>query len=181
MTNKHQRHPERYGWLPSMAVNACMRLARRHGKQFQEAGHFMIDVAAFLAIMSHPQRGTRRTRQDLLDGLTLVSELKVLVEHSEERLLRESRRRGITFREIADAMALQSRQAAEQRFLRIAGGRREAEQAHMNRRRQKRFGYVIDAQDRHESHLMNLQVAFRVLSLDSAHSEEIEEDSEGDS
>ncbi|MEU8439885.1 hypothetical protein AB0F05_05355 [Streptomyces microflavus] len=128
----------------------------------------MIDVAAFLSIAADPPSGMRRTRQDLLDGLTLVSELKVLLESSEERLLREARRRSIPFKAIAEAMAMRSRQAAEQRFLRIVGGKGEAEQAHMNRRRKKRLGYVVDAQDRHEQHRINLSLALRWVELESA-------------
>lgn len=140
---------------------------------FQEAHHFVIDVAAFLAIMAYPARGTRRSRQDILDGLTLVTEMKVLTEASEERLLREARRRGITFQEIAEAMAMRSRQAAEQRFIRLVGGHGPAEQAQMNRRRQERFGYEIDAQDRHEDHMWNLGAAFRSLALGSLPPDEI--------
>ncbi|MBT1184350.1 hypothetical protein HET69_10040 [Streptomyces sp. CJ_13] len=133
----------------------------------------MIDVAAFVAIVAYPARGTRRSRQDILDGLTLIVEMKVLMESSEERLLREARRRGITFAEIAEAMAMRSRQAAEQRFMRIAGGRGVAEQAHMNRRRRERFGYEVDAQSRHEDHMWNLGAALRSLALDSLLPEEI--------
>ncbi|WP_030389460.1 hypothetical protein [Streptomyces sp. NRRL S-241] len=127
----------------------------------------MIDVATFLSIMAYPARGTRRSRQDILDGLTLVTELKVLAELSEERLLREARRRGITFREISEAMAMRSRQAAEQRFLRLVGGHGAAERTHMNRRRQDRYGYVVDAQEMHEEHMWGLSFAFRSLTVDS--------------
>jgi hypothetical protein len=171
---------DRYTWLPHQAVRACIRLSKRHEKKFQEARHFMIDVAAFISIMSHPSRGTRRTDQDVLDALTLVAEMQVLLEASEERLLREARRRGITFREIADAMAMRSRQSAEQRFIRLAGGKGEAEQNHMNRRRQARFGYVVDAQDRHEDHIMNLNLAFRWIAFDADLPEEVAQDPEGE-
>ncbi|MFE9252015.1 hypothetical protein [Streptomyces sp. NPDC007088] len=138
----------------------------------------MIDVAAFLSIAANPPNGMRRTKQDLLDGLTLVSELKVLVESSEERLLREARRRGISFREIADAMAMRSRQAAEQRFIRLVGGGSEAEQAYMNGRRRDRLGYVVNAQEMHEDHWVNLSHALRWADLESALPGEVEEEGE---
>ncbi|MCX4802510.1 hypothetical protein OG594_12725 [Streptomyces sp. NBC_01214] len=178
MPSNDRAIPERYTWLPHKAVRACERLSKRHAKSFEVARHFIIDVAAFLATMAYPARGVRRSRQDILDGLTLVTELKVLAEASEERLLREARRRGITFREIADAMAMRSRQSAEQRFIRLVGGGGPAEQVHMNRRRRERFGYEIDAQDRHEDHMQNLGVAFRVLALDSLLPEEVAEQEE---
>ncbi|MFP1624187.1 hypothetical protein ACLB9X_03000 [Streptomyces sp. 5K101] len=181
MPRKDQKMPDRYTWLPYKAVHACIRLAKRHSDAFQEARHFMIDVAIFLAVMAYPSSGIRRTRQDLLDGLTMVSELKVLVESSEERLLREARRRGIPFREIADAMAMSSRQAAEQRFIRLVGGQGEAEKAHMNRRRKRRLGCIVDAQDRLEDHIENLTLAFRWMQLESHLPEEIVQEVEQDS
>ncbi|GAA4055003.1 hypothetical protein GCM10022233_28240 [Streptomyces shaanxiensis] len=108
----------------------------------------------------------------------MVTELKVLVESSEEQPLREARRRGIPFKDIADSMAMSSRQAAEQRFIRIVGGRGKAEQEHMNRRRKKRLGYVIDAQHRHENHRENLLLMFRHLQLERDLPEELAEDSD---
>lgn len=173
MSRDRRSTPERYTWLPHKAVRACQRLSKRHSELFQGAHHFAIDVAAFLAIMAFPARGTRRSRQDILDGLTLVTEMKVLTEAAEERLLREARRRGITFQEIAEAMAMRSRQAAEQRFIRLVGGSGPAEQAQMNRRRRERFGYEIDAQGRHEDHMWNLGAEFRSLALESLLPDEI--------
>lgn len=117
----------------------------------------------------------RRTRQDILDGLTLISEAKVLIESIEEGLLQDSRKREITFREIADAMAMSSRQAAEQRFLRLVGGSSEAERRFMNHRRRDRLGYVVDAQHRIGNHEHNLAIAFRWLDLEQASSDDPDE------
>ncbi|WP_144440893.1 hypothetical protein [Streptomyces roseifaciens] len=172
MSSRRTSFPGRYIWLPLKVIQSYSRLGERYWERNDEANHFIVDVAIFLALLASPPKGMRRTRQDILDGLTLVSEAKVLIEFIEEGLLRNSRKRGITFREIADAMGMRSRQAAEQRFLRLAGGSSEAERTFMNRRRQNRFGYVVDTQHRLNNHSENLALAFRILRMEQATSDD---------
>jgi hypothetical protein len=168
VSSRRRSFPDRYIGLPHAAVQACSRLGRRYWEKQDEANHFIIAVAIFLALLVTPPKGMRRTRKDILDGLTLVSEAKVLIELIEENLLRESRKREITFQEIATSMSLRSRQAAEQRFLRLVGGSSEAERKFMNRRRRDRFGYVVDAQHRLHNHRENLERAFMWIHLEDA-------------
>lgn len=161
----NERIPK-YAWLPSMAVSACSRLSERFAHRLGERRQILADFALMLGMTVQSPKGMRRTDQDILDGLTLASEIKILTESSESALLKEARRRGISFQHIARAMGLASRQAAEQRYVRIVHGESEAENNRHVRRRNSRFGHSRDTRNEFENHNMNLFIAFRSKLLD---------------
>lgn len=155
--------PGKYVWLPSVSRAAYGRLQQRYGDRLSEfrQRYLFVDLALMLGMAAWAPKGMRRTRQDILDGLSLISEMKVLLEFNEEDFLVEARRRGITYREIASAMGLGTRQAAEQRHLRLAGGKSEKEAEHLNRRRLERFGNGRNVRGHRENHNMNWVLAQR--------------------
>ncbi|MFK4043302.1 hypothetical protein ACI2LC_46545 [Nonomuraea wenchangensis] len=59
---------------------------------------------------------------ELLDALTLVAGARIVLDFCETALLEKNRRRGISFARIATSLGLRSRQAAEQRLLKLGSG-----------------------------------------------------------
>jgi hypothetical protein len=70
----------------------------------------------------------------------MIRGLHNLLERKEGLLLQRARDRGISFQEIADALGVSSRQAAEQRLLKLQAGRDEQETAWLDARRRHRLG-----------------------------------------
>src|SRR6266545_3671728 len=67
-------------------------------------------------------KGERFSEQDILDGPTLIRGLRITLDFSEGDLLGKARQRATTFDRIAAALGLRSRQAAEQRYVKLYAG-----------------------------------------------------------
>ncbi len=120
----------------SIALEA---LRRRHGVALNNLRPMALTVASFIidALAAKPIP-VRASRQDLLDAIALICGVRQMLDEREGTLLAEARRRGITFQELASALGLRSRQAAEQRVLKLAmGNTLEEEEFARNRRRQR--------------------------------------------
>ncbi|ROT33220.1 hypothetical protein EF879_08955 [Micromonospora sp. HM5-17] len=79
----------------------------------------LADHAAVLAAAS----SVAADRPELLAALRRLVALKRHLDTAERRLIEASRDRGASWAQLADALGLASRQAAEQRWLRLSGGR----------------------------------------------------------
>lgn len=60
-------------------------------------------------------------RPDVLSALALTTRLRADLDRAERQLIRLARDRGASWQEIAVSLGLRSRQAAEQRWLRLSG------------------------------------------------------------
>jgi hypothetical protein len=96
--------------------------------------------AAFMATyIAHPPKNVRFAQRDILGALTLVVGIRKNLEFLEDDLLIKARKHRISFARIASALGLRSRQAAEQRMLRLQTGESDIHDAYLNRRREERF------------------------------------------
>lgn len=87
-------------------------------------------------------RATGRSAPEVLAALTLVTGLRADLEQTERELIALARDRGTSWRAVATALGLSSRQAAEQRWLRLqaaAGRGREPGSVRRQRERQQKF------------------------------------------
>jgi hypothetical protein len=83
-------------------------------------------------------RAERPAKGEALAALALVADLREDLDVAERRLIGGLRDRGVSWQEIAGALGLRSRQAAEQRWLRLSGSAgRDAAGARAERRRQR--------------------------------------------
>jgi hypothetical protein len=103
-------------------------------------GGSLVFPALLVDYVAQPPKDARFSRQDIIDALTLVRGLRILLDDSEGDLLGRARRHGVTFGKIAAALGLRSRQAAEQRYLKLYSGEDSAETQSRERRRRRRFG-----------------------------------------
>lgn len=78
--------------------------------------------ALLVDFIAQPPKGERFSEQDILDGPTLIRGLRITLDFSEGDLLGKARQRGTTFDRIAAALGLRSRQAAEQRYVKLYAG-----------------------------------------------------------
>lgn len=83
-------------------------------------------------------RAERPAKGEALAALALVADLREDLDAAERRLIGGLRDQGVSWQEIAGALGLRSRQAAEQRWLRLSGSAgRDAAGARAERRRQR--------------------------------------------
>jgi hypothetical protein len=88
---------------------------------------------------------------ELADALQLLPLAQYHLEQIELRLISEARERKMSWVEIAQSLSLRSRQAAEQRFLRLraahgtSAGGRDVAPARVQRRRQNEFLELVNA------------------------------------
>jgi hypothetical protein len=83
-------------------------------------------------------RADRPSAPDALAALPLLSDLRADLDRAEQQLIGIAREQGASWREIAAALRLGSRQAAEQRWLRLAAAvRRDPADVRTRRRRQQ--------------------------------------------
>lgn len=91
----------------------------------------------------------RSSDQDILDALTLIEGNRKLLDMAEGDLLKKARGRGISYSRISSALGLKSRQAAEQRFLKLQVGDSSAEDSYLDLRRRERLNSAArPAEDR---------------------------------
>lgn len=88
------------------------------------AGHWSADRQAIDDVL-----GTGRTAPEALAALTLVTELRTDLDRAERQLITQARERGASWRVVATALGLSSRQAAEQRWLRLRAGEEAVDRA----------------------------------------------------
>lgn len=103
-------------------------------------------------------RAQRPTAADALGALPLLSELRADLDRAEQQLMAIAREQGASWREVAAALGLGSRQAAEQRWLRLrASQRRDPAGVRTARHRQQeldtRTGPDVHAVRRHAAAL----------------------------
>lgn len=77
--------------------------------------------------MTGGRANSRWSYQDILDTLVLIRGIRVLLDVCEGDVLARGKRRGISFQRLATALGLKSRQAAEQRLIKLELGRNDAE------------------------------------------------------
>lgn len=69
----------------------------------------------------------------------MIRGIRVMLDVSEGELLAKARRRGISFQRLATALGLKSRQAAEQRLIKLELGSNQAENDYFEARRRARL------------------------------------------
>jgi hypothetical protein len=118
-------------------------LWKRHGADRDDseyAGGRLLNPAFLLDLIDVPPPRRRFSEQDLLDALVVIRAMRVFLDHVEGSVLDRARKRGTTFSKLAAAMGLKSRQAAEQRCLKIQKAQSREEQKLLDNRRAARFG-----------------------------------------
>jgi len=91
-----------------------------------------------------PRKSSRLSQQDILDVLSLIRGMRLLLDSYEGRIGPLARRKGISYQRIAAALGLRTRQAAEQRVLRMEFADDVDENERIRERRQKRFGAAAE-------------------------------------
>ncbi|MBF9128099.1 hypothetical protein I0C86_03695 [Plantactinospora sp. S1510] len=109
----------------------------RHGDQPDEAATQWQSLADHAAVLAAAY-GTGAERTEPLAALHLLGALRKSLDDAERQLLESARTQRASWAQIATSLGLGSRQAAEQRWLRLSGGvSRDPERVRVDRKRQR--------------------------------------------
>lgn len=85
---------------------------------------------------------------DVVAALALLARLRADLDSAEEQLITLAREHRVSWRQVAEALGLRSRQAAEQRWLRLrSAGHRDPAAERSQRQRQQRIDTTIGTAD----------------------------------
>ncbi|MEV4579174.1 hypothetical protein AB0K16_38585 [Nonomuraea jabiensis] len=127
--------------LANMFYEALDVVLDRHLEGLQRSNRGPVAKASIMAeYVANPPYGTRVSEKDILNALTMVAGLRIMLDFTEGDLLKKARKRGISFARIATALGLRSRQAAEQRCIKLQVGSSSGENAYLDKRRRDRLG-----------------------------------------
>lgn len=110
------------------------------------AGNALRRVSELLSRVRSGQEGENATTGDsaarMLDGLTALRELRAELASWEPELIGAARRAGVSWAQLAPALGVASRQAAERRYLRLqpTGGGEATKEARVQATRDRRAG-----------------------------------------
>jgi hypothetical protein len=120
---------------------AFTRLRQRHRTKINNYRPTYMTMAALIIDAAEERfTGIRWSKDDLLDCLILIRGLHSLLDRKEAAIMTKARARGVPFNQIAQALGVSSRQAAEQRLLALQAGKTEGEAAWLDKRRRDRLG-----------------------------------------
>ncbi|MFC6023073.1 hypothetical protein ACFP2T_43845 [Plantactinospora solaniradicis] len=109
----------------------------QHGDQAAEAATEWQSLADHAAVLAAAY-GTDTGRTEPLAALRLLGALRKSLDDAERQLLESARDQRASWAQIATSLGLSSRQAAEQRWLRLSGGAsRDPERVRTDRKRQR--------------------------------------------
>lgn len=109
----------------------------QHGDQPDEAATQWQSLADHAAVLAAAY-GTDAERTEPLAALHLLGTLRKSLDDAERQLLESARDQRASWAQIARSLGLSSRQAAEQRWLRLSGGvDRDPERVRVDRQRQR--------------------------------------------